>query len=191
MSLSIKHAPLSDNPEALNLGPYMCVADANLRVISIFDDLKYDRADVDMMSPAMRNHAIARLDPLGFKQVSGTVLKHHASGVCCFIPKVYALGASPFDITRYTPRGEHDFYILTPTQTACQYVDFYSHAEAVERVKALIIRQPINLYKLLDYLERKSKHQEFANSIGHLRFVQREAVTSEPLKRRRALGRMI
>ncbi len=51
MSLSIKHAPLSDNPEALNLGPYMCVADANLRVISIFDDLKYDRADVDMMSP--------------------------------------------------------------------------------------------------------------------------------------------
>ena len=126
-----------------------------------------------------------------FKQVSGTVLKHHASGVCCFIPKVYALGASPFDITRYTPRGEHDFYILTPTQTACQYVDFYSHAEAVERVKALIIRQPINLYKLLDYLERKSKHQEFANAIGHLRFVQREAVTSEPLKRRRALGRMI
>ena len=85
MSLSIKHAPLSDNPEALNLGPYMCVADANLRVISIFDDLKYDRADVDMMSPAMRNHAIARLDPLGFKQVSGTVLKHHASGVCCLI----------------------------------------------------------------------------------------------------------
>ena len=93
------------------------------------------------------------------------------------------MGASPFDITRYTPRGEHNFYILTPTQTAYQYADFYSHAEAVERVKALIIRQPINLYKLLDYLERKSKHQEFANAIGHLRFVQREAVTSEPLKR--------
>ena len=143
------------------------------------------------MSPAMRNHAISRLDPLGFKQVSGTVLKHHTLGVCCFIPKVYALGASPFDITRYTPRGEYDFYILTPTQTACQYLDFYSHAEAAERVKALIIRQPINLYKLLDYLERKSKHQEFANAIGHLRFVQREAVTSEPLKRRRALGRMM
>ena len=110
MSLSIKHAPLSDNPEALNLGPYMCVADANLRVISIFDDLKYDRADVDMMSPAMRNHAIARLDPLGFKQVSGTVLKHHASGVCCFIPKVYALGASPFDgAPRTTAHPDGDF----------------------------------------------------------------------------------
>ena len=52
MSLSIKHAPLSDNPEALNLGPYMCVADANLRVISIFDDLKYDRADVDIFFDA-------------------------------------------------------------------------------------------------------------------------------------------
>jgi len=101
------------------------------------------------------------------------------------------LGASPFDITRYTPRGEHDFYILTPTQTACQYVDFYSHAEAVERVKALIIRQPINLYKLLDYLEPKTAHQAFANAIGHLRFVQREAITSEPLMRRRALGSLV
>ena len=46
MSLSIKHAPLSDNPESLNLMPYMCLADANLRVISIFDDLKYDRAGI-------------------------------------------------------------------------------------------------------------------------------------------------
>jgi len=191
MNISVKQAPFSDDPEALNLGPYMCVADAKIKVISIFDDLRYDRSDLDMMSPAMRLHAIGRLGSLGFKQVSGTVLKHHASGARCFIPKFHALGASPFDITRYTPRGEHDFYILTPTQTACQYVDFYSHAEAVERVKALIIRQPINLYKLLDYLEPKTAHQAFANAIGHLRFVQREAITSEPLMRRRALGSLV
>ena len=190
MNEPVKQAPLKEGPEALNLGPYMCVADARLRIISIFDDLRYDRADLDMMSPAMRGHAVTRLAPLGFKQVSGNVLRHTTTGVRCLIPKFHALGASPFDITRYTPRDEHDFYILTPTQTACQYVDFYPHADAVTRVKALITRQPINLYKLLDYLERKSNHQEFANAIGHLRLIQREAITSEPLKGRRALGSM-
>ena len=188
MNEPVKHAPLSDDPEALNFGPYMCVADARLRLISVFDDLRYDRADVDMLSTAMRGHAITRLNPLGFRQVSGTILLHEISGARCFIPKFHALGASPFDITRYTPRGADDFYILTPTQTACQYVDFYPLADAVERVKALILHQPINLYKLLDFLENKSTHRDFAKTIGHLRLIQREAVSSEPLKSRRALG---
>ena len=187
----VPQTPLTDDPENLNFGPYMCVADAYLRLISVFDDLRYDRADVDMLSPAMRNHAIARLASLGFRQVSGTVVRHETTGVRCIMPKFHPLGASPFDITRYTPRGECDFYILTPTQTACQLVDWYSHVEAVERIKALITHQPINLYKLLDYLENTSAHQEFAKAIGHLRLVQREAVTSEPLRRRRALGSMI
>ena len=188
MNEQINQSPLSDDPETLYLGPYMCVDDAKLRLISIFDDLRYDRSDVDIVSLAMRNHSNLRLGSLGFRQISGNVLQHEASGIKCLIPKFRALGASPFDTTRYTPRGEHDYYILTPTQTACQYVDGYPLEQAVERVTGLITRQPINLYKLLDYLERKSKHQEFAKAIGHLRLVQREAVISEPLKSRRALG---
>ena len=142
--------PLTDNPETLNFGPYMCVADAGLRLISVFDDLRYDSADLDMISPAMRDHVITRLIPLGFKQVSGSILLHKATVVRCMIPKFQALGALPFNITRYIPSTEQDFYVLTPTQTACQYVNFYQHAEAVKRVKALIIRQPVNLYKVLD-----------------------------------------
>ena len=62
---------------------------------------------------------------------------------------------------------------------------------AVDRIKGLIIRQPINLYKILDYLERKPLHTEFASAIGHLRLIQREAVASEPLKTRRALGSLV
>ena len=169
----------------------MCIADEKLRLISVFDDLKYDRSDLDMMSPAMRGHVIKQLKLIGLKQISGNVLLHADTDIRCLIPKFHALGASPFDITRYTPRGENDFYILTPTQTACQYVDHYSLEEAVDRIKALITLQPINLYKILDYLEHKPKHQEFARAIGHLRLIQREAVASEPLKTRRALGSMI
>jgi hypothetical protein len=81
-----------------------------------------------------------------------------------------------------------DFYILTPTQTACQYVDNYPFATAVERVRILISRQPVNLYKISDYLEYKPSHQRFADAIAHLSLIQSEAVDSEPLKTRHALG---
>ncbi len=179
---------LLEDPETLDFGPYLHVADTSLRILSVFDDLRYDRADADMLSPAMRQHAIRKLAQIGFKQTSGTVLEHRESDVRCLIPKFHALGASPFDITRYTDRREQDFYILTPTQTACQFIDHYDLEEAVERIKSLIALQPINLYRLMDYLERKPSHEQFRQAIGHLKYVQRKAVESEPLRRRRALG---
>ncbi|MEM6712025.1 MAG: hypothetical protein AAF590_07060 [Pseudomonadota bacterium] len=169
-------------------GPYFHMADGQLRLFSVFDDLRYDRSDADMMSPAMRKHAIEKLAALGFKQKTGTVLENKVRDVRCIIPKFHALGASPFDITRYATRRAQDFYILTPTQTACQFIDTYPLEDAVTRVRALIETQPINLYRLMDYLENKPSHQAFLDTIGHLRFVQRTAVESEPLKRRRALG---
>ena len=43
--------------QVLNGDPYLQIADEKLRLLSVFDDLKYDRADADMMSPAMRTHA--------------------------------------------------------------------------------------------------------------------------------------
>jgi hypothetical protein len=104
MNALIETFPFTENPEALNLGPYMCVADAQLRLISIFDDLKYDRADIDMISPAMRNYAVTKLGQFGFKQTSGNMLQHEEASIRCLIPKFHALGASPFDITRYTKR---------------------------------------------------------------------------------------
>ncbi|MEM9223697.1 MAG: hypothetical protein AAGB11_15050 [Pseudomonadota bacterium] len=177
-----------DLRENLDLGPYIQIADENLNLISIFDDLRYDRSDADILSPAMRVHAVKQLGAIGFKQKSGTVLVHSDLDVRCLIPKFHALGASPFDVTRYTPRREQDFYVLTPTQTACQFIDNYALEDAVERTRALIAKQPINLYRLMDYLERKPTHQDFLQAIGHLKYVQRTAVSSEPLCRRRPLG---
>ncbi|MEL6954154.1 MAG: hypothetical protein AAFN09_16950 [Pseudomonadota bacterium] len=179
-------ARLTEKMAVLNADPYLHLVTED-RLLSVFDDLKYDRADADWMSGAMRGHAIRKLKPLGFRQVSGTVLQS-AEGVRLHIPKFHAQGASPFDVTRYTPRGPYDFYLLTPTQTACWFIDVCPRQEAVERIKTLIVKQPINLYRLLDYLEKKPAHQAFEDAIGHLKFVQREAVEGDKLKRRRALG---
>ena len=178
----------SVSPETVSFGHYMTLADARLRLFSIFDDLQYDRADADMLSPAMRNHAIGKLKKIGFRQVSGTVLEDPSADRRCLMPKSHALGASPFDITRYTPRRAQDFYILTPTQTACQFIDHYDHEEAVERIVHLMRIQPINLIRLMDYLEHTPSHREFLGAIKFLKKTQQEAVTSEPLRRRRALG---
>ncbi|MEM6548009.1 MAG: hypothetical protein AAF713_09730 [Pseudomonadota bacterium] len=173
---------------SIDMGPYLYFVPSSLGILSVFDDLKYDRADADMLSPAMRQHAIKTLGRLGFRQKSGTVLEHRGSATRCLIPKFHALGASPFDITRYTARGERDFYLLTPTQTACAFVDTSPLDEAVAQIGALVARQPINLYRLMDYLERKPAHKDFMKAIGHLKYLQRMAVESEPLRRRRALG---
>ncbi|MEO1249222.1 MAG: hypothetical protein AAFW76_05215 [Pseudomonadota bacterium] len=171
----------------LNRDPFLSVADEALRLISVFDDLKYDRADLDMLSGPMRRHALKKLTPFGFTQVSGTVFENKADDIRMYLPKFHALGASPFDTTRYTPRRAQDYYVLTPTQAACQIVDHYPIDDAVQKIKRLIVKHPVNLLRMVDFLERKDSHQAFLGAIGHLKLVQREAVEAEPLRTRRAL----
>ena len=167
--------------------PYIFASEKPFNILSIFDDLRYDRSDVDILSPSMRRYIAKLLASQGFKQKSGSVFQDKARDIRCIIPKTHALGASPFDITRYSPKREQDYYILTPTQTACQFVDRCSLEEAVEKIGALVAKHPINLLKLQDYLEDKEKHKEFLAAIPHIRYLQRIAVESEPLKRLRSL----
>ncbi len=181
-------AQVLEKMRAFSAEPYFQIADEKLGLLSVFDDLKYDRADVDMISPAMRNHVVDKLGPLGFRQTSGTVLEHVEAEMRVHIPKFHALGASPFDITRYTEKRPQDYCLLTPTQVACQYVDHYVLDEAVQRIETLITKHPINLLKLADYLEGKPKHRAFRKVLGHIQLKQRIAVESEPLCRRRSLG---
>ncbi|WP_136439579.1 hypothetical protein [Pacificoceanicola onchidii] len=167
--------------------PYLMVADRGRRLISVFDDLRYDRSDMDMMAGPMRRHVVGALAPLGFRQVTGSVLENPDLDIRMLFPKFRALGASPFDAIRDTPRRAQDYYVLTPTQAACQIVQHYPVDEAVMRIKALVVRHPINLLRLSDYLEQMRDHQDFLRAIGHLKYVQRVAVESEPLRQRRAL----
>ena len=181
-------AKVLEHMRAFSAEPYFQIADEKLGLLSVFDDLKYDRADVDMISPAMRMHVVGKLSPLGFRQTSGTVLEQAEADMRVHIPKFHALGASPFDIARYTEKRPQDYCLLTPTQVACQYVDHYALDDAVQRIEALIAKHPINLLKLADYLEGKPKHRAFREVLGHIKLKQRIAVESEPLCRRRSLG---
>lgn len=167
--------------------PYLCIADERLKLISVFDDLKYDRADMDMLSGPMRRRIVSKLTPLGFKQVSGAMLENRELDIRMHMPKFRALGASPFDATRDTPRRPQDYFILTPTQAACLMIDSYPLSDAIEKLEALVMQQPVNLLRLSDYLESKDSHRAASPAIGHLVIVQRKAVASEPLCRRRAL----
>ncbi|MEM9240723.1 MAG: hypothetical protein AAGB07_12175 [Pseudomonadota bacterium] len=184
----VVRAQVLEQMRAFSAEPYFQIVDEKLGLLSVFDDLKYDRADVDMISPAMRKHVVGKLGPLGFRQTSGTVLEHPQSDMRVHIPKFHALGASPFDIARYTQKRPQDYCLLTPTQVACQYVDHYGLDEAVQRIEALIAKHPINLLKLADYLEGKPKHRAFREVLGHIKLKQRIAVEAEPLCLRRSLG---
>ena len=180
-------ADFAKDLSVLESDPFCMVADPQRRLISVFDDLRYDRADMDMMAAPMRRYLVRRFAPLGFRQTSGSVLENHALDIRLIFPKFRALGASPFDATRDTPRRAQDYYLLTPTQAACQMVLHYPVDEAVDRIKQLVVRQPINLLRLMDYLEQMQEHQDFLRAIGHLKYVQRKAVETEPLRDRRAL----
>lgn len=167
---------------------YITIPKSPINIISIFDELKYDRSDLDLVSPAMRHHILERLKKYGFKQTSGNIIEQTQLDVRCIIPKYHALGSSPFDITRYTPKRDHDYYILTPTQTACQFVNTLVFDEAVDAISLLISKQPINLFKLLDFLENNPSHQDFKMAINHLNDLQKTAVESEQLRTMRSLG---
>ena len=156
-------------------------------IISIFDDLRYDRSDVDIISPGMRLHLLESLRPFGFKQSSGNVISHTDLDIQCIIPKFHALGSSPFDITRYCQKRSQDFYVLTPTQTACQLVDSNDLDEAVSKILQMMKQQPINVYKLLDYLEHTETHQNFYKAVAYLRDQQKSLIQKEPLCFRRSL----
>lgn len=185
---TVSVADLREEMRALDDDPYLHIADRHLGLLTVFDDLEFDRADLDLLSPAMRKHAIEKFAEFGFRQTTGTVLENRAARVRILIPRVAPIGASPFDITRFAPKSANDFYLLTPTQAACQIIDAYRVDEAVARIKTLISKHPVNLFRLMDYLERTPAHDRFRDAIGHLAYVQRAAIEAEPLRRRRALG---
>jgi len=182
-----RHLDVGHMLSTIDKDPYLSVVDTDRHIISVFDDLRFDRSDADIMAVPMRNHIALRLSAFGFQQVSGHVIANTDRDLRMIIPKFRALGESPFDAVRYTPRRPQDFYILTPTQAACQIIDTYSLEEAQDRILTLIQKHPINIYRILDFMDRSDRHKAFRPVLGHLKFVQRKAIRSEPLCRRRAL----
>ncbi|MEM7082963.1 MAG: hypothetical protein AAF465_09530 [Pseudomonadota bacterium] len=167
---------------------YLFLADRELNIISVFDDIRYDRADPDILSIGMRRHVIKQLAKQNFKQVSGRVLQQASTHVRCLIPKFHAFGVSPFDAVRYESKREDDYYVLTPTQTACQFLNHYPLNDAIGRIETLIAKQPINVLRMLDFSSSPYADENFVRAIEHFMYVQRDAVSREPLNLMRPLG---
>ncbi len=172
---------------AINADPYLHVADAQHRIISVFDDLRFDRADMDMLTGPMRAYAVAKLAPFGVEQVRGHVLEQRDLNIRMHLSRFRALGASPFDAARETTRRDQDYYILTPTQTACYFIDAYAFHDAIDQIAGLVVKHPVNLLRISDFWTLESRNKEILPAIGHLKLIQRKAVESDPLCRRRAL----
>ncbi|MBS9777320.1 MAG: hypothetical protein KGV50_01025 [Gammaproteobacteria bacterium] len=180
-------APLDTELSDLHSDKYLYWHAPPLRVISIFDEIKYDRSDLDIVSLGMRRHAIKKLHKFGFTQKSGHVLLQPETGIQCVIPKFVALGASPFSATRYHQRNEYDYWVFTPVQATCFIIENMPFDEAIVRIEDLLRKQPINLYKVIDFLERKSTHQPYHQALKELYELQKELVEKEPLKLMKAL----
>ena len=182
-----KCALLQSWPEG-DKGPYLYVPQAGPNMISVFDALTYDRSDADLVAPAMRLHLVKQLKKLGFQQRSGNVLENPNEDVRCIIPKAHALGASPFFVADYTPKRAQDYFVLTPTQTACQLIAHFPVEQAVAQIKALIAHQPINILRLSDYLQYCDPYQAFAPAVNHLLYVQRQAIEAGNFRKLKPLA---
>lgn len=165
-----------------NYGPYLHIISDTIKAISIFDALHYDRADVDIISPVMRLHLIKKLKDLGFKQTQGRVIENKTLDIKCVIPKFHALGSSPFHITDYTSIRPQDYYVLTPTQTACFIINNFPLETAMEKLKQLIAVQPINIKRISDYIENSGVNLDALSLIGHLKYYQAQALETPELK---------
>lgn len=182
-----QHANFADMVAVLNADPYLAVADAGLKLISVFDDLHYDRADLDMLSAPMRRRALKKLAPFEYFQRSGSVIENRAADIRIHMPKFRALGASPFDVLRETSMRPQDYALLTPTQAAAQIIAAYEVDTAKELLAALVAKHPANLLRLFDFLEPTPTKAAVRDMLGEVLFLQRAAVAKEPLKSRRAL----
>ena len=170
------------------LDQYITNINIDLKILSIFDDIRYDRADLDVITGPMREHAIRKLRNFGFIQINGSILENAHRNLRIIIPKSHTLGASPFDATRYTKKRDQDLYMLTPTQAACQIIDQCYPCDAVDRIKNLIACQPINILRILDFLERKPAHAIYRENVRMFRDFQKEVITNGSPKHQRPLG---
>lgn len=160
----------------------------DIRVISVFDDIKYDRSDIDILSPAMRKFAVNIFKEFDCQQSRGTRIDTPTKGLRIWLPKPSVLGASPFDITHHHTREKQDIYLLTPTQTAAYWFDHEPLQQAVDNIAEMVKQQPINLLKLSDMLHNKPERQDILQAFGYLRYCQRIAIEQPSMRFKRSLG---
>ena len=163
---------------------------ADQRILSVFDDSRFDRSDIDILSPAMRQHVIASLKTLDCQLVRGNqLIAPH--GISLWMPKPSVLASSPFDATRYQRRASDDIYILTPTQAAAYQLEHCQLDIAVKAIADMMPEQPCNLRKLEDFITQDSARQRYLAAMPYLRNCLREAQEQPHMRFKRHQRRLL
>lgn len=158
-------------------------------VISVYDDGLYDRSDLDILSPGMRDHVVQYLTQHDCRQKRGKcIVAPDSKGHFWLSKPSVLLATSPYDVTDSLPRQPGDVYILTPTQASAFVLENLPLQTAVAVIEGLGKQQPMNIGKLEDYLPPHFNKPDLLGAFTYLRSQQKAVRAKSGMKFKRALG---
>lgn len=175
--------------ELLYKDKYLYLYNEKFQAVSIFDHIRYDRSDYDMLSPPQRKYLLKLLLDNSGRQITGRKVAFE-DGTTITFPRANAMSPSPGDVLEELSQDEGHFLVLTPTQLAYALIkELHDEPELLmSELNKLITAQPINLYKVQDYAESEGMKSFLRKNLESLKAAQETITTSEPMKNRRHLG---
>jgi len=158
-------------------------------ILSVFDHTNYDRSDLEILSVPQRKYTEKKLKKFGYKFKTGRVLISNEYTQKFRIPKQSIISSNPYDILRYEKRDDQDIFILTPTQAACYIITHYESVQLMQKLKALIEKQPVNLKKIYDHSRFEKCKDSYYSIYRELQNFQDDLVKNSKLKYKNHLGK--
>jgi hypothetical protein len=149
------------NIEKLKDDKYLFFLETPHNLVCVFDHIRYDRSDADLLSQAQRKYLLNKLVEYGYYHKTGRVLISESHKTKFIFPKQNILGASISDFIKHEKREDQDLFVLTPTQMAIYIINTIKN-DTLEILKNLISKHPINLKKIYDHSHNESS-KDFIN----------------------------
>jgi len=128
-------------------------------IITIFDSVKYDRSDQELLSASQRNHIGNVLEENGHKRLTGNSYQNITTKQVMRFTTPKTLGVSPLNELQYNFNQE-DIFIVTPGTYFLFLVMKFNELQKeniLQEIMQLISTHPVNLDQLLSV----SRHDVF------------------------------
>lgn len=149
----------------------------SLPYLAVFDDIRFENYDCDLIGSEARRLIHHALQLLGFQRRSGH-LYAHPSGVLARIPKPsITLGTNPVDAVHRVSSAD-SVILVTPTQLLLLALDRpdFSVEEAVDELQSLLRLCPANLPKVVQWTRARGRSKRLRNIYPLLCEAQHEAI---------------
>ncbi|MEM7404799.1 MAG: hypothetical protein AAF458_05865 [Pseudomonadota bacterium] len=192
LQTSLSTAAASDCLAALNASrPTLCVAVDDLGLIACYDDIQFERNDIDIIGPTQRRELDELLTGLGFERVNPHCYRSHAAVVRIVEPPRTQLN-EPLNGVELEP-GAITF--VTATQAAFEILLApWTPDRRVDELRRLVALLPVNLRKIDTVLKRRPELLEGhprERLMAHLWGLQEDTVAYyKPRKPRGLYGRL-